>query len=187
VATWQGWQTDLLKAAGLPTSADNRTFLTDWGAAEKTNCTNNPVVISFKARGSTNCKPLTNTRTAQNYQNHGQAGSAFSNQLHSGNFPHLLGALRDGTPFSVPSPHDVIADLIVWGAVNYAFQLEQNYGPGQPPPPSGGGGVHDSHALNGWNDLRHVVNHDMRPALLYSQRTTAAALRRLGHARKVGR
>lgn len=56
----------------------------------------------------------------------------------------------------------------------------------KPEPPSGGG-VHDSHALHGWNDLRRVVNHDTRPALLYSQRTTAAALRRLGHARKVGR
>lgn len=184
MATWSGWQGDLIRAAGLPDVSDVHTFLTDWAAAEKTGCTNNPLVISRATATSTKCKKLTDTRTAQNYPSSAIAADAFSAQLHSGNFGALLDALKSGTPFQVTSPHDVEQDLVDWGAVTYAFELQQNYGPSQPEG-SGGGGAQAPKLHGGWKSMRHSFNHSMPRSLHASHRSTQAALRELGRVRKV--
>lgn len=42
-------------------------------------------------------------------------------------------------------------------------------------------------AHHGWGDLRHSINHNMPAGLRAAQKSTAAALRELGHGRKVRR
>lgn len=184
MTVWSGWQAQLLSAASLPGSSENSAFLSDWHSSANSNCTNNPVDISRTATGATNCHPLTGARTAKNYTSHGQAASAFDQELHSGNFPHLLAALNSGTPYHVPSAHDVIADLIVWGSETFAYQLSQNYGP-----PSGGGGggggFKNAQALKGWHSLQLSVNRDMRPTLADSNRKIRRALQSLSRAHRV--
>lgn len=182
MGAWSGWQDDLRKAAGLPDTPDNSTFLADWHASADSNCGNNPVDISYKSRGSSNCKRLTSARTAQKYPSHSAAAQAFGSELHSGTFPHLLAALHSGNPYDVPSPHDVIADLIKWGSETFAFELQQNYGP---PHGGGGGGVNAPHLHKGWNDFRHTVNKRL-PATVHSiAKYNRAALQNLSHARRV--
>lgn len=184
MATWAGWQGDLIAAANLPDTSDVHTFLNDWGDSEKTGCTNNPVVISRVTATSTKCKQLTTTRTAQNYPSSAVGAAAFAAQLGSGNFPALAAALRSGHPYQVPSQHDVIGDLITWGAVTFAYELQQNYGPPQGGG-GGGGGPNAPRAHKGWRSMRQSFNHKMPASLHASQRSGRAALRTLQRARKV--
>jgi hypothetical protein len=184
VATWSGWQDQLLKAAGLPTSSDNETFLSDWNKSADSNCQNNPVDISHATSGSTNCKKLTTTRTAQNYAGHAGAASAFRAEIQSGNYPHLRAALASGKPYNVSDSHDVIGDLIVWGSEKFAFELTNNYGQPQPQPPTGGQ-IRAPHALGGWGDMQRSVNRNLPATLKQSNRYTVRALQSLARARKV--
>lgn len=185
MATWAGWQAQLLKAASVPDSPGNEAFLGDWHDSANSNCKNNPVDISRAATGATNCHKLTATRTAKNYASHAQAATAFNRELRSGNFPHLLAALKSGDPYNASDPHNVIADLIVWGSVAFAFMLQQNYGPPSGGGGGGGGGSKSVRAHSGWADLRHSINHNMPRALNKSNRNVRAALRSLSHGRKV--
>jgi len=185
MAAWSGWITDLLAAAKLPYTQGNQTWMGDWHNSADSNCKNNPVDISRGATGATNCHKLTGTRTAKNYRSHGSAQTAFNGQLRSGNFPHLLAALKSGDPYGVAKPADVITDLEKWGSLTFAFELTQNYGPphGQPPPPSGN--IKAPQVHTGWRDLQHSFNSHMRQELDQAHRTTNAALRTLQKARKV--
>lgn len=184
MSSWAGWQSQLLSAANLPGTSSNSAFLSDWNNSANSNCQNNPVDISRSATGATDCRPLTTSRTAKNYTSHAQAASTFAQQLQSGNFPHLFAALNSGTPYSVPSPHDVIADLILWGSASFAYMLSQNYGP-----PSGGGdgsvNIHAPQVLRGWKDVRHSAQTVMPEALRSSDKAIRRALQQLARARKV--
>jgi hypothetical protein len=186
VATWTGWQNDLLTAANLPTTAANRGFLSDWGSNEQTNCGNNPVVISRTETGSTDCKRLTATRTAQNYTSHAQASRAFAAQLSSGNFPHLRSALASGHPYSVSYSNDVIGDLVVWGAEAFAYKLTNDYSP--PASGTGGGvGATAPHSTKAWKSLQQAVNHTMPVTLHKVSRYQAATSTELRRRRRVRR
>jgi len=165
MATWPGWQVDLMQAANLPNQSGNRNFLNDWHAAETSSCRNNPVDISRGVANSTTCHKLTAIRTARNYRTPGNASAAFARQLRSGNYPHLLAALESGAPYSVGNPKPVIDDLALWGSLAFVFELQQDY----PPHPSegggSGGGPYAPRATKGWDDFRGEVNHGL-PTML---------------------
>lgn len=187
MATWSGWEDQFLKVAGLPTTAANRRFLDQWANHVESNCGNNPIDLTHKLTGSTDCARLPAiTPKAQHYTSHAQAAQAFLFEIDGTNVKQLRNALESGDPFSVNNTGIVSEQIDFWGSTTFArfYFNETASAPGR------GGSTaafHDSHALAGWADIRHSVNHNMPKALHDSQRLTRTALRRLGRARKVGR
>jgi len=181
MSTWLHWQADLLEAANLPNTRLNRSFLTAWERSEPTTCHRNPLWISHKERGSTNCRRDSITgKHAQNYLSIGSAKAAFAAQLHSGAFGNLLNAFHSGNPYSL---HDVAADLVAidldyWPARKFAAQ----YANGQNPP---AGTLNAPQALAGWQSLRRSINRGMPQTLDHAQRVNGQTLRTLSRARKV--
>lgn len=187
MSTWSGWEDQFLKVAGLPTTAANRRFLDEWAAHAETNCTNNPIDLTHKLSGSTNCGSLPAlTLKTQHYTSHAQAAQAFLAEIDGTNLRQLRAALESGDPFTVNNTGVVSEQIDFWGSTTFAkfYFNETGSAPGR-----GGSSsqFEDSHALAGWADIRHSVNHNMPAALRSSQKMTAAALRRVGRARKVGR
>src|SRR5215472_7936490 len=185
MATWNGWQEQLLTAAKLPTAESTQNFLYDWSQHATSDCRNNPVDISHAATGATNCHKLTKTRTAKKYVSHAQAATAFSAQIHSGNFPSLLAALKTADPYQSPDAAGVAADFSKWGSAAMATYYTNHASTGSGSGSTGGGDGSFAHAHNGWTDLQHSINDNMPAALRASQRNTSAALRALSKARKV--
>lgn len=185
MATWAGWESELLNAAGFDTSAGNVQFLHDWGDHTNSACVNNPIDLSRVMRGSSDCHDLPGSRTAQKYVSHAQAANAFAGQVASGDFPILLAAFKSGDAYTQSRLGAVMIDLDKWGSHSFVLWLEGQFGIS----PGGGGlgtvSTAAPKAHNGWADLRHSVNHNMPAALRASQRNTRAALRSLSRARKV--
>lgn len=177
MATWSGWQSQLLNAAREPVTATNVAFLNLWAAhADAPGCANNPIDLSHKETGSTNCQPLTPTRTAQKYANHATAATAYATEIHSGNFPILATLLGGGKVNLTTGDAQVEAELNKWGSTNFSTFLAGNATPSGRPSP----GIH-----RGWTELRKSVGTSLPGALSESGRLTRSALRSLSHARKV--
>jgi len=187
VATWSGWQAQLLNAAGLPTAEGTQEFLFDWSQHADSNCRNNPVDISHARSGATNCHKLTATRTAKNYTSHGSAASAFSAEIHSGNFPALLRALNSAVPYQQPDPSAVVSDLRQWGSAEFASYYAAHSNTGTGGGQGSGGGAAQPHVHKGWADLRRSINHNMPKQLARAQYLTRHALRATSHGGKVKR
>lgn len=181
MATWSGWQQQLLRAAGLPTSANNVSFITAWNKHANTNCRNNPVDISLDISGASPCKLTANPQhRARNYSSHDQAAGQFASQLRSGPYPRLLAQLDDSDPYNTDKYPGVTGDLTQWGSEKFA-----NWYSTQITNSLTGGGVTAPLAHKGWADLRRSANHRGPSELHDSDRLTTAALRALSHARKV--
>jgi hypothetical protein len=181
VTTWAGWAADFLAAASLPDTARNRSFLSDWAAnANHPNCGNNPIDLTRGEPGSTNCAPTSLVGVhAQRYTSHTWARTAFNSQIHSGDYPHLLGAFQGGNPYGVKSPGLVASNIGEWQSINFAnvYLSKAQAGPTVE--------VKAAKAHKGWADIRHSFNHNAHPALIHAQHVRRAALRRLAHARRV--
>lgn len=185
MAAWNGFPQELLKAAHLGTATYQVQFMFDWNTAAASNCTNNPVDISHQTSTSGNCTKLTQTRTAQNYSTHGAAAAAFSSELHSGDFPHLLSALGSSDPYAYSDPASVEADLVKWGSAAMAAYYTKNATGGSSGGGGSGAGGRAPRAHQGWAALQHSLNDNWKPALNASERNIHAALRSLGRGRKV--
>lgn len=186
MTTWAGWEADLLKALGVPNTAESRAFLDSWTGAAPANCPNNPLLASKPESGSGDCAELTASRTAQAYRSHAQGINATVAELRSGNFPHLLAALESGHPLAVSDPGQVAADLAKWGVSHFANEYlalaqEQASSGGGPSAPAA------SHAHKGWGDIQHSVNRRLPTALNQASRYNRAALRALARRRRVRR
>src|SRR5690242_5558457 len=93
--TWRGWRQEFLTAAQIAVNAQRLAFLADWAAHAHTNCANNPIDLSWPlGRQSSDCADLGRSTMAQRYTTHPNAAQAFNQELHSGQYPHLLAALR---------------------------------------------------------------------------------------------
>jgi len=184
VATWSGWQAQFLRRAGIIVTPPNQNLLTEWSKHTTTNCRNNPIDLSHKLSGSTNCGKLPGIfPQAQRYTNHDQAANAFKAEIHADFAQQLLRALNTGSPFQVAYFNDVASVFVSWGSPDFLdVYLADAGGKGGG---SGGGGGKASRAHGGWKDLQRSINHRMPAALQSSKRSTAAALRSLSHARKV--
>lgn len=182
MGVWSGWQADLLNRAGLPRTSFNLAFLSAWHTYDNTNCRDNPIDISRNVSGSSACAALPNGRQARNYTSPAQAASAFNAQLKSGQYPHLLAALRSGQPYAVSNPAQVAQDLGKWGSGIFQQEYVNSV---QTPPPAPGSNVRAPRAHNGWRDLRKSVNRTMPHALNRAGTLTRQALRATSHGRKV--
>lgn len=181
MATWPGWQAQLLLAAGLPNSSNNVSFLTDWHNHANTNCGNNPVDISLNISGASPCKLTSNpNHRARNYANRDQAAGQFAAQIHSGSYPTLLAVLRDSNPYDLDRYPQVTANLDTWGSGKFADWYSTKLSN-----LVAGGNIAAPRAHNGWADLRRSANRKGPAALRDSDRLTNAALRSLSRVRKV--
>ena len=195
--TWSGWRVALLDAINAPHTQLNVDFLGNWTLGSIAECVRNPISASDTAGGSTDCRKLPNGKHAQNYTTHDQAINQTARQLTSGDYPHLLKGLRDGTPeidlnATGTGPPDsyfmaIHDDIVKWGDTRYAkYYLAENGLSLAPPPPGGGGGGGDATGTHkGWNDLRKSVNKKLPGELKNAQSLNAAALRSLHRAHKV--
>ena len=185
MSTWAGWQSDILKAAGVPDNQPARNFLSDWHSHEGPDCPNNPLLASRKSTNSTVCRTLAGGNKAQSYPSPKSSAKATAAQLKSGTYTHLLAAFTGETWWEPGAGPGVYADLVAWGVPKFAdwykAQFGANFGSGGPP----SGTLNAPAALSGWKAVRRSINRGMPQALSDSQRARRAALRSLSHVRKV--
>ena len=182
MATWTGWQSDLLARAGFTASDGNLHFMTAWGSHSKTDCSSNPVMISWPLGRSKDCEPLgIRSLQIQAYTSHAQGASAFDQQLRQDDYSHIISALQSNDPYSLPDADakGVYNDLVRWGTPEAANAYANATYASQTP------GAKTPQAHSGWAALRVSLNEHMPAQLNASQKTTAAALRTLQKARKV--
>jgi hypothetical protein len=186
VTTWGGWQAEFLTAAQVPNTTNNRRFLTDWNSHAETNCRDNPVDLSAKVSGSTNCHSLPAiTAKAQNYTTHGNAAHAFYVQTHAGSSKALLAALASGNPYTVNDTGTVAEDLSAWGSQKFA-QAYFAETAGQ----RGGGGSPDTYAprsVRAWGELQKQVNRTLPRTLRHMAGYHAATMTQLRRRSRVRR
>lgn len=152
---------DFLAAASLPNTTNNRRFMADWAAhATAPGCANNPIDLTHHEPGSRNCHATGQVGVSiQRYTSHTWARTAFNSELHSGNYPALLAALKSGNPYTVDKPGAVATDLGAWTSVAFG-----NVYLGETQGTTGGGGG-TTHATKAWADLQKQVNHGLPTAL----------------------
>lgn len=188
MATWSGWQAELLHAAGAPTSSTNVHFLTEWANHATSNCGNNPIDLSRSERRSSNCHKLTSTRTAQRYISHAQAAIAFNEQLHSGSFNVLAAGFAGSLLDAANAPQSVIDEVKAWGSEAFASFLHAVTTGGGTGSGGGSGSGTARYAPNvyrSWADMQTTVNRNLPTTihrLNYSQRRL---LQTLVHRRRV--
>lgn len=178
------WYIEFLQDAALNTSNVNQQFLIEWHKHATTNCKNNPIDLSVSQGRSSNCAVTSNPhRTAQTYKVFNDTYIAFEQQIHSGDFPHLLAALQHRNVFAVKDTGAVADDLDAWGSASFASRYRAIASAGVTGPGSGPSG--DAQTLRGWHDLQRSVNRHMPEALRSSQRSRKVALREAARASKV--
>src|SRR5438067_8174820 len=115
MATWSGWQNDLLNRLGLPSTAANVRFLAEWNAARPTQCTNDLVNTSYDGFSGSPSR-----LGCWNYPTRADGLNATAAQLHQAAYAAILAALRSGNPFTVNDPGRLADALQAWGSIEYA-------------------------------------------------------------------
>lgn len=186
MAAWSSFPTDLLDKASLSTADMTVQFMWDWNSAASSNCTNNPVDVSRSVSGSSACKKLSASRTARNYPSHDAAASAFSAQVHSGAYPHLLAALKTDNPYAYSDPASVVGDLNKWGSPKQAAYYGTFAKPGSGSSGgSGGSGASLPKGHTGFNDFQKALGHSLPTNLRRSKIIRGRVLQKLGAPRRV--
>lgn len=181
MSVWNGWQSDLLNAAGFPDSTANRDFLTAWHQHATSNCTRNPVDISKQVSGYSVCHHLDAGRTANNYPSQSAAADAFKGQVFGSEYLTLNSGFFASSLDVTNASASLVAEIRVWGSADFAAYLTN-----QTASASGSGsGVNTPGIHKGWTALRKSVTHDLVGSVSESGRLTRQALRSLERARKV--
>lgn len=188
--TWTGWQNQFLNRAGIIVTPPNRQLLTSWAANAHTSCANNPIDLSHKLTGTSDCAKLPGIfPQAQRYTSHAQAATAFRDEIRQSFAGVLLRAMNTGNPYQVPYANDVASVFVSWGTdkmLNVYLAGEPGTGGAGGGGGGGGAGAGDGASVHkGWHDLRTTVNHKMPGHVASSHKMTQAALRKLSHIRRV--
>lgn len=132
-----GWAAALLRAAKLPVTQQNVTFLDNWQATEGGKATYNPLNTTEPAPGAT---PLAgNPAGVKNYPTGAAGIAATAKTLENGRYPAVVAALRSGDPFAhmikggKPVVDPLAQELETWGSNKYALTLAYEE-TGMPPP-----------------------------------------------------
>lgn len=96
MATWQGWERDVLSALGVPVTQQNTSFLDSWANAEGGSASFNPMNTTQPATGSTNY----NSVGVKNYPDAATGTAATVKTLTNGYYPDIVAALQSGNPFN---------------------------------------------------------------------------------------
>lgn len=177
MSAWSGWVADMISGLGIPDTADNRNFLTQWEQNDPSRCQNNPLVASWTARRSSNCKPAPGALYVQNYASPGSAIRATARQLASNDYPYLRDALMTGHPLNWQPLSQVVTDLNLWGATGFAAQIAFEHGISVP----GGAKVPTTHVTAAWSRWMRTLAHKGPSS---HRRTLAVAARANRIARK---
>lgn len=178
-STWHGWQKQLLKFLQLPTTAANEQFLTDWNARKHSDCTNNPIDLTYDVNG-TNCQRSYRPSHPwyQSYKTHGDAMTACSSQFIVVGYDALAAALQSGDPYTVDYFARVEKDLARWGSDGFAAWYYHQAQSGQ-------AGLASAHLHKGWAALQHTFNRGMPQSLKHARLEHRRGLRALARAHKV--
>lgn len=182
-ATWDGWQADLLGAAGIIVTPPNMDFLSDWHAHAPGSCNFNPIDLSTSVSGSTRCgATVAGFGRTQNYGTHAQAETAFKRQVTAASMKALKAALDTGNPFQIGDRTAAVAAIVKWGSPQFAAWYKTATSSGQT---GGSKGSGTADLMGGWHSLQRSLNRNWRRDLNRGERSLHAALRSLGHSRKV--
>jgi hypothetical protein len=186
VPTWSGWEAQFLNRAGIIVTPPNMSFLDSWARNAETACANNPIDLSHKLTGSSDCHALPGiVPKAQRYGTHAEAATAFRDEVHASWAAALLHALNTGNAYQVSNPGPVAEAIATWGSVTFArvyLAAAQKGGPGSGPAAGAGSDIH-----HGWTSVRRSLNRTWGRELKDSRRNVRAALRAVGRGGKVRR
>lgn len=105
MASWQGWEQQLLRALGVPVTRTNVNSLAEWQRREGGTATHNPLNTTQSAPGAGKY----NSVGVRNYNSVQQGLQATVKTLKNGHYGDILGALRASQPLGSQS------SLKVWG------------------------------------------------------------------------
>lgn len=110
MASWQGWESDVLTAIGAPVTAANVAFLDAWQNAEGGSAAYNPLNTTQQMSGSTDY----NSAGVQEYGSSSQGANATAKTLLNGYYDSIVAALRTGDPLSGDTS-SMAQELSKWG------------------------------------------------------------------------
>lgn len=170
--TWQGWERDLLKAAGLPVNSNTLIFMSDWWTNKNSYCPRNPVDISTRGGWSSGCYRLPSGKTAQAFTSRTAAANAFADELNLTDYRYLREALASGNPYAFANPNGVALDLEKWGSTRFQAYYAQKAGASAT---SGGGGSSGSvpHVSQAWMRWMKILAHEMSADIKAVNKATA--------------
>ncbi len=162
MASWVGWEQDVLAAGGWPVTPSNVRFLSEWHPYELSNCNNNPLNTTLVTSTSTRC----NSAGVQNYPTTAAGARATANTLKGAFYPNIQAALSQGDPYLYAGSIAVSEEITTWGTPNYAAHyLQQVTGTTGPPLggsiPTGGSGTGSAQSSvqveQAWTRLMHYL------------------------------
>lgn len=110
MATWQGWEQQLLNAIGAPVTSENVSFLDKWANAEGGSAAYNPMNTTQPEPGATNY----NSVGVKEFGNAAQGIDATAKTLTNGYYPDILAGLKSGDPFAHITD-SFKKELDIWG------------------------------------------------------------------------
>lgn len=123
---WQGWEADVLRAAGLPVTAANMIFLANWHLREGSAAANNPLnTTAYRPVPVTVGYKTLNSAGVQYYASAKQGAEATAAFLKMPNFTAIHAALASGDPYHYIAQTNgnrssVVAQLAKWGSSSFA-------------------------------------------------------------------
>lgn len=185
MATWPGWERDVLTGIQAPINADTSKFMLTWHSYEGGAAANNPMNTTQPEPGATDY----NSVHVKNYPSSLIGTRATVTTLENGYYPAILAALRSGRPFSYGDKGAVSAQVQKWGTFGFAAWYSQQGIAAQPgtPPPAPSADVNTASGHRGYADLRNSVARHLPTQLSRSRSSTHAALQTLAHGRRVKR
>jgi hypothetical protein len=124
---WPGWEADVLRAAGLPVTPANITFLANWHKYEGSAAANNPLNTTAYAPVPVTVGYKTlNSAGVQYYATQKQGAEATAAFLKMPNFSTIFAGLKSGDPYSYANQstsktHAIADELRTWGSKSFAL------------------------------------------------------------------
>lgn len=177
MATWPGWERDVLTGIRAPINADAVRFLDQWHSFEGGAALNNPLNTTQPEPGATDY----NSAHVKNYPSSAIGSKATVATLENGFYNDILAALRSGRPFAYGNKGAVAAQVQKWGTFGFAaWYLQQGIAsqPGVTPEPPKGGPVAPK-ALNAWSHFTGQLAVNLPTQLRRARTIRRAALRSL--------
>ena len=185
MAAWTGWEQSVLFRLGVPNTEANVRFLSDWHPFEESKCANNPLNVTTRMTGSTDCvQTKTPTVWVQAYRSEDQGAQATADFFRYPNYVAIVAALKGGNPYTFGVPQAVANAITTWGTPKYAAAYLAAVGaepkPTPPPgttPPGAAKASPDMQVGAAWNRLMRTLS-VYTPHQLSRTRAASARLRK---------
>ncbi|HET6276275.1 MAG TPA: hypothetical protein VFE16_10140 [Candidatus Cybelea sp.] len=120
MGTWNGWDASVLSGLGFAATPENIDFLDQWQKYEGGTAAYNPLNTTWQMPGSTEY----NSAGVQSYLSADQGRDATIRTLNDGYYPHVLAALKSGSPCTYADRSGLAADITTWGTTGFANRLK---------------------------------------------------------------